>query len=79
MSQYLLAPHVYLCVTDDHVVLLDLKRDKYVGVGRAQMRALQHVRARAGPCLQGAAAPAARGPAAPTQSLLVENAGSPGC
>lgn len=41
MSQYLLAPHVYLCVTDDHAVLLDLKRDKYVGVGRAQMRALQ--------------------------------------
>lgn len=41
MSQYLLAPHVHLCVTDDHVVLLDLKRDKYVGVGRAQMRALR--------------------------------------
>lgn len=41
MTQYLLAPHVHLCVTDDHVVLLDLKRDKYVGVGRAQMRTLR--------------------------------------
>lgn len=40
MSQYLLASHVYLCVTDDHVVLLDLKRDKYLGVGRGQMKAL---------------------------------------
>ena len=40
MSQYLLAPHVYLCVTDDHGVLLDLKRDKYVGVGRSQMKLL---------------------------------------
>jgi hypothetical protein len=40
MSQYLLASHVYLCVTDDHVVLLDLKRDKYVGLGLAQMNAL---------------------------------------
>lgn len=40
MSQYLLASHVYLCVTDDHGVLLDLKRDKYVGVGRGQMKLL---------------------------------------
>ena len=40
MSQYLLASHVYFCVTGDHVVLLDLKRDKYVGVGHAQMRML---------------------------------------
>ena len=40
MSQYLLASHVYLCVTDDHAVLLDLKRDKYVGVGRSQMKVL---------------------------------------
>ncbi len=41
MSQYLLAPHVHLCVTEDHAVLLDLKRDKYVGIASAQMRALQ--------------------------------------
>ena len=40
MAQYFLATHVYLCVTDDHGVLLDLKRDKYVGVGRQQMRIL---------------------------------------
>lgn len=68
MSQYLLAPHVHLCVTDDHVVLLDLKRDKYVGVGRAQMGALQAC-VKGWPALQGAAAPAVRGPAAPAQSL----------
>jgi len=37
MQRYFLAPHVYSCVTDDHVVLLDLQRDKYVGVGRDQM------------------------------------------
>jgi hypothetical protein len=37
---YLLAPHVYPCVTDDHVVLLDLQRDKYVGVDREQMASL---------------------------------------
>ena len=40
MQSYFLAPHVYPCVTDDHVVLLDLQRDKYVGVGREQMKAL---------------------------------------
>jgi hypothetical protein len=72
MSQYLLAPHVYLCVTDDHVVLLDLKRDKYLGVGRAQMRALQQ-------CIKGwpevrleGAAPAGADPAASTDSLLAK-------
>ncbi len=40
MARYYLAPHVYLCVTEDHVVLLDLRRDKYIGVGRAQMKVL---------------------------------------
>ena len=50
MPQYLLASHVHLCVTDDHVVLLDLKRDKYVGVGRSQMRALRR-------CVKGWPAP----------------------
>jgi hypothetical protein len=40
MARYHLAPHVYLCVTEDHVVLLDLRRDKYIGVGRAQMKVL---------------------------------------
>lgn len=40
MASYLLAPHVYTCVTDDHVILLDLQRDKYLGVDREQMSAL---------------------------------------
>ena len=40
MQSYFLAPHVYPCVTDDHVVLLDLERDKYIGVAREQMDAL---------------------------------------
>ncbi len=38
--QYLLAEHVHLCVTDDYVVLLDLKRDKYLALSDAQARAL---------------------------------------
>lgn len=40
MPSYFLAPHVYPCVTEDHVVLLDLYRDKYVGVAREQVSAL---------------------------------------
>lgn len=40
MQSYFLAPHVYPCVTEDHVVLLDLERDKYVGVAREQMSVL---------------------------------------
>jgi hypothetical protein len=40
MQSYFLAPHVYACVTEDHVVLLDLARDQYVGVARDQMAAL---------------------------------------
>lgn len=40
VQPYFLAPHVYPCVTDDHVVLLDLQRDKYIGVGREQMAVL---------------------------------------
>jgi hypothetical protein len=54
MSQYFLAPHVFLCVTDDHAVLLDLKRDKYIGVGRAQAHVLQQ-------CIRGWPQPAAPG------------------
>jgi len=60
MSQYLLASHVYLCVTDDHVVLLDLKRDKYLGVSRGQMKALAT-------CVKGW--PAAEQQDAPTLTL----------
>jgi hypothetical protein len=40
VQSYFLAPHVYPCVTEDHVVLLDLERDKYVGVAREQMSGL---------------------------------------
>ncbi len=40
MQSYFLAPHVYPCVTEDHVVLLDLERDKYIGVAREQMSTL---------------------------------------
>ena len=32
MQPYLLAPHVYACVSGQHVVLMDLERDKYVAV-----------------------------------------------
>jgi hypothetical protein len=32
MQPYLLAPHVYSCVSGQHVVLMDLERDKYVAV-----------------------------------------------
>lgn len=32
MQPYLLAPHVYPCVSGQHVVLMDLERDKYLAV-----------------------------------------------
>ena len=32
MQPYLLAPHVYPCVCGQHVILMDLERDKYVAV-----------------------------------------------
>jgi Transglutaminase-like superfamily len=35
-----LAPHVRACQSDDQVILLDLRRDKYLAVGGTQMRAL---------------------------------------
>jgi len=40
MLQYSLANHVYTCVDGDQVVILDLKRDKYLYVPRAEFRAL---------------------------------------
>jgi hypothetical protein len=40
MSGYLLSSHVHLCVTGDHAVLLDLRRDRYVGLGPRQSWAL---------------------------------------
>lgn len=39
-QKYWLAPHVHVCVTDDYAVLLDLRRDKYIGIGREHMPAL---------------------------------------
>jgi hypothetical protein len=32
MQPYLLAPHVYACISGQHVILMDLERDKYVAV-----------------------------------------------
>jgi Transglutaminase-like superfamily len=32
VQPYLLAPHVYPCISGQHVVLMDLERDKYVAV-----------------------------------------------
>jgi hypothetical protein len=40
MRQYWLSSHVYVCITDDHAVLLDLRRDKYLGIGRRQLPVL---------------------------------------
>lgn len=41
--QFWLARHVHLCATGDGVVLLDLKKDKYIGLGGAQLDALSLV------------------------------------
>lgn len=38
--QYWLAAHVHACATADGVVLLDLRRDRYFGIERAQARVL---------------------------------------
>lgn len=35
MGRYSLAEHVYLCVNDEHVVLLDLKQDRYFALEAA--------------------------------------------
>jgi hypothetical protein len=32
MQPYLLAPHVYPCISGQHVILMDLERDKYIAV-----------------------------------------------
>src|SRR3569833_2298073 len=63
---YRLASHVYLCCTADQVVLLDLRRDRYQGIGPPEMHTLAE-------CIEGwpagnevspTAATAARGAAA---------------
>ena len=38
--QYWLAQHMYVCPTHDGVVLLDLRHDKYLGLGITETRAL---------------------------------------
>ena len=38
--EYYLSRHVHLCLTGDHVVFLDLRRDKYQAIGRAERCAL---------------------------------------
>jgi len=40
MSQYSLAEHVFVCVNDEHVVLLDLKQDRYWALEAAKTAAL---------------------------------------
>lgn len=43
MANYVLSRDAHLCVTDDHGVILDLRRDRYLGIGPAEMRALSEV------------------------------------
>lgn len=43
MREYFLLPHIYSCLTDDGIVLLDLKNDSYHGIGRNELRMLQFV------------------------------------
>ncbi len=59
MQKYLLSPHVHLCFTDDHAVLLDLRRDRYIGLGPQQTVALAH-RIEGWPDTRACAPPAAR-------------------
>jgi hypothetical protein len=40
IRQLAIAPHVHVCVTGDGCVLLDLKRDKYLGLGRGETELL---------------------------------------
>jgi hypothetical protein len=69
MQSYFLAPHVYPCVTEDHVVLLDLARDKYVGVGREQMSTLA-ARVKGWPLNGASGAPDERSPNTRADAVL---------
>lgn len=40
MAQFYLPKHLYLCVTKECVILLDLKEDEYTAIGRTEARAL---------------------------------------
>jgi len=42
-KRYRLADHVRACRIDEQVVLLDMRRDKYLGIGGAQLAALSQV------------------------------------
>jgi hypothetical protein len=41
MTPYYIGRHVHLCLTGEHVVFLDLRRDKYQAIGARERRALQ--------------------------------------
>lgn len=43
MSRYLLLPHVHVCWVNGHAVFLDLSRDDYLGLGRADTVALRRI------------------------------------
>lgn len=40
MDQYLLSNHVFVCVSGDHAILLDLRHDKYMAIPPAHARTL---------------------------------------
>ena len=41
MSRYALAHHVFVCVEDEHVVFLDVRRDRYFTLRAEQTRGLR--------------------------------------
>ncbi len=58
MPKYVMAPHVHACRTTDHVVILDLRGDRYLAVGAPQADRLADLIDGWPPTLNGA--PAAR-------------------
>lgn len=63
-QKYWLSRHVHVCVTDDYAVLLDLRRDKYIGIGR------EHLPALAAAVMGWPQAVCGRGPAPAASALL---------
>lgn len=43
MSEYWLASHAYVCVTENHAVILDLRNDRYIAVPNTQALALRAI------------------------------------
>jgi hypothetical protein len=41
MEPYLISAHVHVCLTGEHAVFLDLRRDKYQAIGARERRALE--------------------------------------